>query len=685
MSKAKRLNRRDFLKATAMTAAGVLAVSCATPTADVIEKEVTVEKVVKETVVVEKEVEKEVTKVVKETVVVEKAVTATPLPSAYQGAPELASLVEAGTLPPVDERLPQTPMVFEGPDGVGTYGGQFNGVELVGQGPVIIDCMVGYETLVNYNNGWEMIPDVAEGFEMNEDASEYTFHIRKGIRWSDGEPFTADDILFRWEDVAMDPEVSPTPPNWGITDILKMDDYTVKFVLEKTNVQFLADQIAHPGGMNWCAYPEHHCKQFHQKYNSKAQDMAKDAGLERWQELLARNYGVFSNSYVRQQPGMPVMAAWMGGDQEVTPATTQFEMPRNPYFWKVDPDGKQYPYIGSVQFKYVQNVETALLEAAAGNVTYQRYHVHGLANRAFHIENMEKANYHIQDIKDSWANSIAIYVNLTPMDPALAPIHKDKNFHIGLSHAINRQEMIDTLYLGMLTPRQVAPTDDSPYRNEQLATQYLEYDVALANEYLDKVMPDKDGDGWRLRPDGEQYMMVFIANDRQNYRDLVEMFTRYWQEVGVRTEMRLMDRTTWNDAMAEYEWGASIWSALGGFDPTLAPQDYVPGRMDRIGGRWWRWSMNPDDERAEEPPDVVKEQTERFEKTLVTVDPDERKALWDEILQVAADEFWVMGLSSPEVDYYIVNNDLRNVPEMFFDWVHGLYGPTYPWSFFFAT
>jgi peptide/nickel transport system substrate-binding protein len=106
--------------------------------------------------------------------------------------------------------------------------------------------------------------------------------------------------------------------------------------------------------------------------------------------------------------------------------------------------------------------------------------------------------------------------------------------------------------------------------------------------------------------------------------------------------------------------------------------------MDRIGGRWWRWDMNPEDERAEEPPDVIVEQWERFEQTLITVDPDERKALWDEILQVAADEFWVLGLSSPEVDYYIVNNDLKNVPAMFFDWVHGLYGPTYPWSFFFV-
>ena len=164
------------------------------------------------------------------------------------------------------------------------------------------------------------------------------------------------------------------------------------------------------------------------------------------------------------------------------------------------------------------------------------------------------------------------------------------------------------------------------------------------------------------------------------------MFARYFRAVGVRTEMRLMDRTTWNTSMAEFEWDATIWSALGGYDPTLDCYDYVPGQTgQQCGGRWGIWFRTPQQPLALEPPDVIKEQYARYEKTLVTVDGQARKSIWDEIIQVAADQFWVIGVSTPEVDFYVVNNNLRNVPEMFFDWVHGLYGPTYPWSFYFTS
>ena len=89
-----------------------------------------------------------------------------------------------------------------------------------------------------------------------------------------------------------------------------------------------------------------------------------------------------------------------------------------------------------------------------------------------------------------------------------APILQNKDFRIGLSHAINRQEMIDTLWLGIGTPRQMAPLPESPYYiGDEMANQYIEYDVDLANEYLDKVLPDKDADGYRLGPDGERFIL----------------------------------------------------------------------------------------------------------------------------------------------------------------------------------
>jgi hypothetical protein len=180
VSENRKLSRRDFLHASALSAAGVLAASCAQPTAQVIEKEVPVEKIVKETVVVEKEVpvekvvketvvvEKEmpVEKIVKETVVVEKVVTATPVPSKYKEAPELAALVESGKLPPLEERLPGNPVIIQPVDRIGKYGGDWN-TALVGAGDSAwIARTIQYEQLVRWDRPWTKVaPNVAESWE----------------------------------------------------------------------------------------------------------------------------------------------------------------------------------------------------------------------------------------------------------------------------------------------------------------------------------------------------------------------------------------------------------------------------------------------------------------------------------------------------------------------------------------
>ncbi len=611
--------------------------------------------------------------------------TAPAAASKYKEAPALTDLVKAGKLPPVEQRLPANPVVYTGPDGAGVYGGTFKTVELVGQSAVVIDCYIGYQPLTAYNSKWGIEPNLAESWKMNEKATEFTFTLRKGVKWSDGSPFSADDVMFWWNDIVNNKDYTPVPaPPGQISNVEKVDDLTIKFTLKRTNVMFM-DDISHPGQISLVAWPAHYCKKFHAKYNADAQSLAKAAGLERWQDLLAKNGGIFSMPYPRQSPGVPTLTAWTGSTTPITGTTTQFEVVRNPFFWKVDSTGQQYPYADKVQVKFVANVQAALLEAAAGNLTFQRYHVSGVANRAFHIENSKKGNYRIHDIKDSWANSIAIYVNLNHAKADHNKVNRDLNFRIGLSHAINRKEMIDTLYLGMLKPFQVAPLPTSPYYNQKLATQYLDYDAKKANEYLDKVLPKKDGEGYRLGPDGQQYLLALIAVDRQNYKDLCEMLTRYWKAVGVRAEMRLMDRATWDENYNnKHEFDSSIWSAIGGQDVRFAAEAYLPAGSGPIGTmKWQKWSNNPQDPDGEEPPDNVKKQIDLYRQTLSETDDAKRLALWKQVLDISADMFYCMGISTPEVDYYIVNNDLKNVPDMFFDWAHGLYGPTNPWAFFF--
>jgi ABC-type transport system substrate-binding protein len=214
-----------------MTTVGIVAASCAQPTAQVIEKEVPVERIVKETVIVEKEVPIE--RVVKETVVVgrdvvvEKVVTATPIPSSFNEAPEFASMVRAGSLPPVDERLPTEPLVLEPVESIGTYGGTLNQLSRSSSFGV-----TGYwyqENFIRWKRDWTgHRANLITKWEWNGDGTAITLHLRKGMKWSDGAPITWDDWLFWFNDMIEDeniglPRQTGTHPGGQAMTTAKLD------------------------------------------------------------------------------------------------------------------------------------------------------------------------------------------------------------------------------------------------------------------------------------------------------------------------------------------------------------------------------------------------------------------------------------------------------------------------------
>ena len=132
----------------------------------------------------------------------------------FEESPALKALVDAGTLPPVEERLPANPLVLTPLESVGTYGGTWR-TATFGGGDSEIERTIGYTRLARWNPEWtQVVPDIAESFEVNADATEYTFTLRAGTKWSDGEPFTADDLVFWNEHVLRNTEITPSPPAW---------------------------------------------------------------------------------------------------------------------------------------------------------------------------------------------------------------------------------------------------------------------------------------------------------------------------------------------------------------------------------------------------------------------------------------------------------------------------------------
>jgi peptide/nickel transport system substrate-binding protein len=611
----------------------------------------------------------------------------------YSEAPMLAERVAAGELPPVAERLPETPLVVE-PIEIGEYGGTWRrAMTSVSSDLANFLRSFAYEGLVRWNPEWtEIIPNVAESVDVNDDATVFTFNLREGMKWSDGEDFNADDIMFWYEAVATNEDLQPGGVSWmtygdemGVVE--KIDDYTVEFQFSSPAGLFLV-RLCHPNGGVPVLYPEHYFSQFHPDYagEEEVQAMVAEAGLESWPELWdLRGGGQFSAG--RYSPEVPTLFPYQA-TAPMTGDSTVVILERNPYYWKVDPEGQQYPYIDRMQFAVLPERETMVLNAAAGDIDMQARHINSLENRAFFFDNQERGDYRFFEMGSAENNSAAIFFNITALDPVKREIFSNKDFRIAMSHAIDRQEMIDTIYVGQSTPFQPAPLPGTPHYNEQLATQYTQYDPELAGTILDGLGYTLNDQGQRIGPDGEPIVVTIVyANDAfpANADDIAIFLERYWEDVGIDVNLRGLARANWQDIIDANEHEVSMWSGATGVFLYGEPRWYLPlDNSSWMVKAWAEWNENPNAAVAEEPTsEAAMRQIELYEQLRGSADPEVQFELMEEILDIAAEEFWLMGIGTPLNSFGIVKNNMRNVPDMFFSWEWPTPAPTNTFTYFF--
>jgi len=595
------------------------------------------------------------------------------IPSSFQESPQFAEQVAAGSLPPVAERLPKNPLVVQPVERIGVYGGTWRMGLLGGADQPWLDKTIGYENLVRWDSeGAQVVPGVAEAFEANDDATEFTFHLREGMKWSDGEPYTADDILFYAEDVYRNPELTPSV---GVNpfEVEKIDDYTVIIRFAEPNGLFLQN-LATPSGTAWTDFPKHYLSQFHKTYNTTNLDqLVQEAGADNWVELFQMKGSAIPGTPYNarwQNPELPTLFAWIVVDP-YGDSGTRVTARRNPYYWKVDPEGNQLPYIDGTTYDIVQDNQVMILKALGGEIDMQDRNVSDLQSKPVLADGREAGGYHFFDVVQPTENSDIITFNQTHKNPALREVFQNKDFRVGLSYAINRQELIDLLYVGQGEPWQPAPHRESPFYNEQLAKQFTEYDLDKANEHLDLAYPDKDADGFRMGPDGKRITFVIeTTNDKAPHRgDLGTYLVEAWTKVGVECVLKVEDRALQYTHMNANEHDVVIGNGVSGIGPgiILDPRYYLPVTSEaRYGAAWVKW-FDPGNKglgtEAEEPPEIVKQQMDLYRQLQGTADQQQQFDLMTQIITIAVDQFYAIGISTPPLGYGVVKNNFHNVPE----------------------
>jgi len=610
----------------------------------------------------------------------------------FNEAPALAEMVAAGDLPPVEERLPQSPLIIPVAEEIGQYGGVLRR-GFLGPSDHNNYTRVVYDALVRFSpTGSEVIPHIASGWESNEDFTEWTVRLRPGAKWSDGEDFTADDIMFWYNDIVLNEELSPVVPVWmqnadgSTVQVEKVSDYAVKWTFAGPNTAFLLD-LANKDGAdasigNLAFVPAHYMEQFHPNYADQAtlDALVAERGYDTWTEL-------FSVEALPHLSGTrPSMAAWMPNGTSVSDQV--FTIVRNPYYVGVDPAGNQLPYIDEVRFTFFADKEALNLAAVAGEIDMQGRHIN-MSSYPVLKQNEEANPFRVITWPTFGGSDAVVMLNQTWQGPE-GELFRNRDFRIALSHAIDRDAIKELAFFGIGEARQGVPAPFHPYYpGDEWAFKYTEYDTATANEILDTIIPDKDADGFRTLPDGSPLdIEISVVPAFANWPDIGQLIVEDWADVGVRAHIELKERTLHfaqrpaNDLMAEI-WNEDTtgfpFSGQPKFDPRSDPAlTFAP-----LYGKWYLSGG----EEGIEPPDDIKQLVNLIDEGKVSP-RSQQIEIAQELFKLWADNVWeigTVGLTPMVQGVVVVNDNMKNVPAVAGnDWPLRTPGDTRPEQFFYV-
>ena len=598
-------------------------------------------------------------------------------------APMLAQMVQQGTLPPLAERLPDDPAVVHTVEEIGQYGGRWT-FGIPTQSQLGVYSYATYDFAARWNRpGNEIIPNVLKGWEFSADGKTATLSLRRGMKWSDGHPFTSDDILHWFEDITGNDELSPRKPGWllvggELPTAAKIDDNTLRLTFAAPP-GLLLNNFATTAGNIFA--PKHYLQQFHPDYAeaAKVQAAAKEAGFEDWTQLFRNKF----NWYFAQNMDYPVLNAWVVKTPLAdSPTLTVYE--RNPYYWKVDQEGNQLPYLDEVAVSLTTTVETLNLKAMAGEFDFQMRYL-SPANFTLFYENQDRGDFRILQWPSGIGSDAALFFNLSTPDEPLQELFLDVRFRRALSLAIDRDEINQLVFDGQGQPRQATVVELSPLYKPEYASAYAQHDPEEANRLLDDIgLTRRDSDGYRMRRDGKTLTVLLDSpGEKTTTIDSIELVIEYWGNVGIKAAANHTERSAYRARRNANETQINVWE-MGFMVYPSNPIFLIPvSASSEFGTEIGRWYVTNGAE-GQEPPAAMQEALRTFDQIQATPDPATKNQLYDRILQLQAENLWVLGMVGGLKETLIVKNHLRNVPdESIFDSLVGRYiGLTGPEQYF---
>ena len=586
-----------------------------------------------------------------------------PAAATAKEAPQLAEKVAKGELPPLAQRLPEEPFVTSASE-TGKYGGIYRGAHFgPAQGQVDTELLRMVGLLRIETDLRTMRPFLAKDVQANSDFTVWTITLRKGLKWSDGKPFTSADFKFWYDDILLNSEVTPAiAPSWKTGDnVMKLetpDELTVRCTFASSNPAF---DIVLLKAFNLAMYaPRHYLEKWHIKYNPQANDVAKSEGFETWAQAFNTHK---DKSQAQTDVNCPDITPWVLSQVDAQ-GNKYFD--RNPYYFVVDKAGNQLPYIDQQIGVIVADAQVRTLKLASGELHAAAENPLPVKDYTLYVQGEAQGDYTTYLFDNTRGSDCSFTFNITHKDPVLRKIFNDVRFREAMSLAINRQQVNDVLYFGKAVARQALPPANSaimePWMNEYM----VKFDQDGANERLDAM-----GLNWnsahtqRLRPDGRPLQIVLESTEE--FTPMGEMVAEMWTAVGVRTSYKQNERTfererfVTNDRDAQcFTFDVATEFALRG-DPSKIRPPFV---RDELGFAtlYYDW-YNTNGASGEEPPQELKDLRKLVDEWIVLAPSNPLYVeKGKQMMNIFAKNLWYIGLTvAPRV--VMISNKLGNTPK----------------------
>ncbi|MGI9381951.1 MAG: ABC transporter substrate-binding protein [Methyloligellaceae bacterium] len=604
--------------------------------------------------------------------------------------PSLEKRVAAGELPPVGERIPLEPEIVNlaaEDKQPGEHGGELR--MLMGkQKDTRMVTVYGYARLVVFTPDFALKPDILKHVDVKEGRI-FTLHLRPGHRWSDGHPFTAEDFRYYWEDVVKTKKLSKK----GAPRQMRVGKEKPKFkVIDETTVRFSWSKPNH-AFLPWLAgarppaiyRPAHYLKQFHIKYGDKDKiaKLVKKEGRRNWAELhFSRD-----RPYRADNRKRPTLEPWV----TVTPPPSErFVFERNPYYHRIDKNGRQLPYVDRLIVN-LGSVNMVPARTGSGETNLQARYIR-FDNYTFLKKSEKRNNFAVKLWRTLKSSHKALYPNLNAKDKAWRKLLNDVRFRRALSLAVNRHEINQVIYYGLASPSNNTVFKESPLYRPEYQNRWAQFDPKKANALLDEIgLTKRDGDGTRLLPDGRSMeIIVDTAGESTEEADILELITDSWKQIGIKLFTRPSQRQVFRNRVYSGAAIMSMWAGLGNglSNATMSPGAFCPTFKAQYN--WPKWGTHTQTmgkkgkaPKLAEAKRLVELNREWNRATSVA----EQTRIWHEILKINAEHVFTIGIVNATLQPIVASTDLMNVPEKgFYNWDPGAYFGIYkPDTFWFKT